>query len=111
MQRTVETSRFLPAWIESAKSDLIAIKEAIKDKDFIRMGEITEANGMKMHGTMLGAIPPFSYWEPLTVSVLNRVRELRESYGLPCYFTMDALAQTSKFYVATQTVKNKRITR
>lgn len=90
MQRTVETSAFYPAWIESAKSDLIAIKEAIKNKDFIRMGEITEANGMKMHGTMLGAIPPFSYWEPLTVSVLNRVREIRESYGLPCYFTMDA---------------------
>ncbi|MGX7029838.1 diphosphomevalonate decarboxylase [Vagococcus zengguangii] len=89
MKLTVETSPFYPAWVEQAGKDLITIKEAISQRDFIRLGEITEANGMKMHGTMLGATPPFSYWEPLTVKVLQRIREIR-GLGLPCYYTMDA---------------------
>ncbi|MGX6977862.1 diphosphomevalonate decarboxylase [Vagococcus elongatus] len=89
MKLTVETSAFYPAWVAQAGKDLHMIKEAIAAKDFIRLGEITEANGMKMHGTMLGAIPPFSYWEPLTVKVLQKVTEIR-GQGLPCYYTMDA---------------------
>lgn len=89
MKLTVETSAFYPAWVEQAGKDLEMIKKAIASKDFIRLGEITEANGMKMHGTMLGAVPPFSYWEPLTVKVLQKVKEIR-GQGLPCYYTMDA---------------------
>ena len=53
------------------------------------MGEITESNGMKMHGTMLGANPPLSYWEPDSVVAMQLVRQLRKE-GIPCYFTMDA---------------------
>ena len=89
MKLTVETSPFYPAWVEQAGKDLVAIKEAIATHDFITLGEITEANGMKMHGTMLGANPPFSYWEPLTVNVLQRIREIRNQ-GFDCYYTMDA---------------------
>ncbi len=89
MKLTVETSAFYPAWLESAAKDLISIKEAIHKQDFQQLGEITESNGMKMHGTMLGATPPFSYWEPLTVEVLTKIREIRRQ-GWQCYFTMDA---------------------
>ncbi|MGX6961189.1 diphosphomevalonate decarboxylase [Vagococcus xieshaowenii] len=89
MKLTVETSPFYPAWVEQAGQDIKAIKQAINNQDFIALGELTEANGMKMHGTMLGANPPFSYWEPLTVKVLQRIREIR-GQGIPCYYTMDA---------------------
>lgn len=89
MKQTVETSAFYPAWVESAEKDLIAIKEAIQAQDFIRVGEITEANGMKMHGTMLGAIPPISYWEPESVKAFQKIQEIR-AQGIPCYVTMDA---------------------
>lgn len=89
MKLTVETSSFYPAWLESAATDLVAIKEAIKKQDFEQVGLITESNGMKMHGTMLGATPPFSYWEPRTLEVLTKVRQLR-GQGWQCYFTMDA---------------------
>lgn len=89
MKRTVETSPFYPAWKEAAKKDIVALKEAIARKDFNRLGEITEANGMKMHGTMLGAEPPFSYWEPDSIRAINIVKRLRKE-GIPCYVTMDA---------------------
>lgn len=89
MKRTVATSPFYRAWVESAAEDLEMIKIAIKNRDFEQMGEIAESNGLKMHATMLGANPPLSYWEPDSVVVMQMVRELRRE-GIPCYFTMDA---------------------
>ncbi len=89
MKETVATSPFYPAWVNSAAVDLKEIKQAIKEKDFIRLGEITESNGMKMHGSMLGATPPISYWEPDSVRAIQKVKEIREN-GIPCYITMDA---------------------
>lgn len=89
MKRTVETSPFYTGWVESAEEDLKQIKDAIKKQDFEQIGFIAERNGLKMHATMLGANPPFSYWEPESVLVMQIVRELRNK-GISCYFTMDA---------------------
>ena len=89
MKNTVESSPFYLGWLESTAKDLIDIKKAIHLRDFQKMGEITESNGMKMHGTMLGANPPLSYWEPDSVVAMQVVRQLRQE-GIRCYFTMDA---------------------
>lgn len=89
MKQTVATSPFYPAWVTSAEKDINDIKEAIQRKDFLSLGEITEANGMKMHGTMLGATPPISYWEPDSIKAIQAVQTIREE-GIPCYVTMDA---------------------
>lgn len=90
MEQTVQTSPFYPAWVECAQSDLNAIKKAITQQDFIRLGEITEANSMKMHATMLGSQPPFCYFEPDSIVAQQQIRYLREVLGIPAYFTMDA---------------------
>ncbi len=89
MKQTIATSPFYSSWVETATSDLTKMKDAIKQKDFITLGEITESNGMKMHATMLGAFPPISYWEPDSVKAISKVKEIRET-GIPCYVTMDA---------------------
>lgn len=89
MKQTIDTSPFYSSWVETATDDIKKIKKAIKEKDFITLGEITEANGMKMHATMLGAFPPISYWEPDSVKAIQKVKEIRNT-GLPCYVTMDA---------------------
>ncbi|MBS4750295.1 diphosphomevalonate decarboxylase [Carnobacteriaceae bacterium zg-ZUI78] len=100
MALTVQTSPFYQAWVESAEKDLQNIKQAIANKDFITLGEITEFNGMKMHGTMLGSNPPFCYFEPETIIAQQAIRQLRAE-GVPAYMTMDAgpnvkvLCQTS----------------
>lgn len=90
MDHTVATSPFYPAWISSAKTDLEAIKEAIKHKDLVKVGQITEHNGMKMHATTLSADPPFTYFEPESIRIQGLVRHVREELGLPAYMTMDA---------------------
>lgn len=89
MKLTVDTSPFYDGWLKSSGEDLKNIKLAIKNKDFISMGEISESNSLKIHGTMLGANPPILYWEPETIMVMDIVKELRKN-NIPCYFTMDA---------------------
>lgn len=89
MEATVATSPFYSAWLQTASDDLIHIKQAIAAKDFTRVGEITESNGMKMHATALGALPPICYWEPGSVQAQQEVRRLREK-GFSAYMTMDA---------------------
>lgn len=89
MKKTVATSSFYEGWLQTVSEDLKQIKEAIKKKDFQRLGEITEANGLKMHATTLAAVPPFTYWSPESLKAMNMVRSLRKN-GLDCYFTMDA---------------------
>ncbi|MCH4355603.1 diphosphomevalonate decarboxylase [Staphylococcus haemolyticus] len=89
MSLTRDTSRFYQYWLDNVEPDLKEIKEAIAQKDFKRMGEVIEANGLLMHATNLGAQPPFTYLVPESYDAMRIVHECREA-GLPCYFTMDA---------------------
>ena len=89
MRRTVETSSFYPGWLSATASDLVKMKQAIAEKDFTALGETTEANALKMHGTTLAAEPPFTYWSSESLRAMECVRMLRKK-GLACYFTMDA---------------------
>ncbi|WP_438715171.1 diphosphomevalonate decarboxylase [Enterococcus sp. AZ109] len=89
MQRTVETSAFYDGWLATVPQDLAKARAAIQAKDFQALGEVTEASALKMHGTTLAAVPPFTYWSAESMRAMNLVRQLRNE-GLPCYFTMDA---------------------
>lgn len=89
MSLTRDTSRFYQYWLDNVEPDLKETKEAIAQKDFKRMGEVIEANGLRMHATNLGAQAPFTYLVPESYDAMRIVHECREA-GLPCYFTMDA---------------------
>ncbi|SHI48443.1 diphosphomevalonate decarboxylase [Clostridium amylolyticum] len=89
MKRTVETSPFYTGWLQTIDTDLQKAREAIISKDFEKLGRVVEANALKMHATMLGATPPFFYWQSGTMEVMEQVQNLRED-GIPVYFTIDA---------------------
>lgn len=90
MEHTVASSPFYQAWVETAKSDLEDIKKAIAARDFEKVGQITEHNGMKMHATTLSANPPFTYWSADSLLAQEAVRQVREERELSAYMTMDA---------------------
>ncbi|HEM5315019.1 TPA: diphosphomevalonate decarboxylase [Streptococcus suis] len=90
MDHTVATSPFYTAWEDTAKQDLVDIKAAIASRDFEKLGQITEHNGMKMHATTLSANPPFTYWSADSLVAQEAVRQVREATGLSAYMTMDA---------------------
>lgn len=89
MKRTVESSPFYSGWLQTVESDLEIAKKAIQARDFQTLGEVIEANALKMHATMLGAKPPILYWESGTLEVIKYIHELR-SLGIKAYFTIDA---------------------
>ena len=98
MKRTVDTSVFYDGWLQSHPKDLADIKVGIQQKDFEKVGAIAEANCLKMHATTLGAIPPFTYWQDTTMTVMQTVQSLRKK-GIPAYFTIDAGPNVKVLYL------------
>lgn len=98
MKRTVDTSIFYEGWLAGIPQDLQAIKAGIEARDFEAVGEVAEANCLKMHATTLAAKPPFTYWTDATMRVMQTVRNLRKS-GVPAYFTIDAGPNVKVLYL------------
>lgn len=89
MQHVVKTSPYYPAWVKESQADIDALKQAIANRDFTRLGEISESNALRMHALNLAARPPFSYFEASTIRAITMIEELR-AQGVSCYYTMDA---------------------
>ncbi|MEE6280461.1 diphosphomevalonate decarboxylase [Georgenia sunbinii] len=89
MRRTVATSPFFPAWVESVPRELAEMRRAVERADFTAVGELAESNALRMHATMLGAVPPVRYWNADTVAAMDLVAQLRQD-GIEAYATMDA---------------------
>lgn len=89
MSLTRNTSRFYQYWLDHVEADIAEAEAAIQEKDFKRLGEVLEANGLRMHATNLGAEPPFTYLVADSYEAMSIVHECREA-GIPAYFTMDA---------------------
>src|SRR5699024_5770091 len=69
-----------------------------EERNFEKVGAISEANCLKMHATTLGANPPFTYWHDTTMAVMQTVREMRNA-GIPAYFTIDAGPNVKVLYL------------
>lgn len=89
MSLTRDTSRFYQYWLDHVNEDIKEAKQAIEAKDFKQLGEVIEANGLRMHATNLGSQPPFTYLVQESYDAMAIVHECRKM-GVPCYFTMDA---------------------
>jgi diphosphomevalonate decarboxylase len=89
MRDTVRTSPLYPGWLASVEQDLAEARAAIAARDLEALGTVAERSALKMHATTLGAQPPFTYWQPATVAVMQAVWDLRRA-GEPAWLTIDA---------------------
>ncbi|RDI49984.1 diphosphomevalonate decarboxylase [Nocardia mexicana] len=89
MRHTVATSPLYWGWAMSSTSDIADMCQAIDRGDLVAVGEIAERNALGMHATMLAARPAVRYLSPASLTVMDRVIELRRS-GIPAYITADA---------------------
>ncbi|MFC6323261.1 diphosphomevalonate decarboxylase [Companilactobacillus baiquanensis] len=89
MKKSVETSPFYSNWVKIVSSEIIEIKQAIKQKDIQKIGEIAEHNAMSMHALTLSAKPSFTYFEPKTIEIIHLIQDLRQK-GILAYVTIDA---------------------
>lgn len=101
MQHTAKTSPFYKKWLSSSDKDIIDLRTAIQNRDFNRLGEISEFSCLKMHAVALSANPGLIYWNAATINCMHTIRELRE-YGIPVYFTIDAGPQVKALCLPEQ---------
>lgn len=84
-----DTSPFQAERVRTAPERIAICRQAILEKDFNALAEVSEQDMIMMHSVMMTQNPPLFYWEPLTIRVIKAVREWREE-GLECFATVDA---------------------
>ena len=89
MIRTEQSSPLYPEWVQAADADLEEATRAVIDRDLHTLGQVMEASTLRMHSTMMSAVPPIRYWTSETVSAMKKVEQIRRN-GIPAWFTMDA---------------------
>lgn len=89
MALCMETSTSFDEWIRQSEIDFENMKKYLSEGDFLKVGELTEENALRMHETTKNANPPFTYLTEKSFEAMEYVRELRKQ-GERCYFTMDA---------------------
>jgi diphosphomevalonate decarboxylase len=66
------------------------MENAIRSRDFERMGELLETEALEMHSIMMTSQPSLHYGNAQTWEILGHLRHLRLSKQLQAYFTLDA---------------------
>jgi diphosphomevalonate decarboxylase len=89
MQASAATSPFYGPWLHGAPADLVRARAAIARRDLADLGDLAEANALRMHAVMLATRPALLYWNGATVEVLHAVRALRRQ-GVGAWATIDA---------------------
>ncbi len=89
MRRTLSTSPYYRAWVESAPALFGEIERAVHARDLEALGIAVEQSALAMHASMFAARPALIYLSSITLRVMERVRALR-SEGTQAYYTMDA---------------------
>jgi diphosphomevalonate decarboxylase len=89
MLRTEQTSPFYANWVNASEDNLAKARDAVAQRDFEALAEVSESSCLEMHAVMISARPGLVYWNGTTVDCIRRVRELRAD-GVPVFFTIDA---------------------
>lgn len=89
MRRSAATSPFYLPWTTSVGADLAQMQIAVAAADLAHTGEIAERNALGMHALLLAARPAIRYLSPDSLTVLDRVSQLRAD-GIAAYATIDA---------------------
>ncbi len=83
------TSPFFNRRQQLLKTRIPLVREAIRRKDFLALGELIEEEAIEMHLIAMSSKPPIFYWNEGTMEIIHFLRKIRNN-GLLGYFTIDA---------------------
>jgi diphosphomevalonate decarboxylase len=86
---SAQTSPYQAARVQSAPERLARCKQAFLERDFAMLADVVELDSTMMHAVMMTSRPPLFYWQPLTLLIIELVREWRAE-GLRVCTTLDA---------------------
>lgn len=83
------SSPFYRTRLDLLPDRLNTVRQAILNRDFTALANAVECEAVEMHMIAMTSQPPVFYWQPTTLALLERVRQLRGE-GLQVCTTMDA---------------------
>jgi diphosphomevalonate decarboxylase len=87
--RLAASSPLQAARIGGAADRLAACRSAVLGRDFPALAEVVELDSDLMHGVMETSSPPLHYRLPISLAIMEAVREWRAEGASVCY-TLDA---------------------
>ncbi|MGD2155278.1 MAG: diphosphomevalonate decarboxylase [Anaerolineales bacterium] len=87
--KLADTSVFQSMRVSDTPRRLNICRNAIFNHDFDALAKISEIDCIMMHAVMMTSTPALFYWLPTTVTIINKVRIMRQ-YGMPIFYTIDA---------------------
>ncbi|MFC4988161.1 phosphomevalonate decarboxylase MvaD [Saliphagus infecundisoli] len=84
---------------------MVEMRDALREGDFDRVFETAEHDSLSLAATTMTGPAGWVYWQPRTLEIFTRVRELREE-GIPVYFSTDTGASV---YVNTREAYADRV--
>lgn len=83
------TSPYFSSWSKDSEKIYKFALEALKTKDFEKLGDCIVKSYLRMFSTMFSSSPPIIYWNENSVKIINLISLLRKN-GIYAYETMDA---------------------
>ncbi|MBF8249968.1 MAG: Diphosphomevalonate decarboxylase [Candidatus Levybacteria bacterium] len=87
-QKLAASSPFFSVRRSGMKDKLKLIKKYMANKDFVKFGELVEAEALELHAIMLTSTPSLIYLLPGSLRMMHLVKKWRQE-GLQVYFTVN----------------------
>ncbi|SDQ34411.1 phosphomevalonate decarboxylase MvaD [Natronobacterium texcoconense] len=84
-----EDSHMFQARNAHIHGQIAEMRDALREDDFHRTFELAEQDSLSLAATTMTGPEGWIYWQPATLAIFNRVRELREEEDIPVYFSTD----------------------
>jgi len=83
-------SPFFPVWLKQRKNLIFEFCSALENSDLKKIGELAEYDTLCLHSVVMSVKDNnIIAWEPNTLKVMHKVRELRKNQGYTVYFSID----------------------
>lgn len=96
---------FAPDRFIQAGQNAQRMLEVLETGDLEEFIRITESEALTLHAMMMTSQPPFLLMKPQTISIIEKIRDYRESTQIPVSFTLDAGPNVHLLY--PKSVKDK----
>jgi diphosphomevalonate decarboxylase len=87
--KLADSSPLQAARVAGAEQRLETCRQAILQRDFAALAQVTEVDNHLMHAVMMTSQPPLLYWQPASIAVMHAVSNWRAA-GTPACYTLDA---------------------
>lgn len=97
MKITANSSPFFEGWVASSSITAGEVALAVEHRDIDGLGRAMEQSTFRMHACAMASDEPVLYWKPSTLSVIEKIWQLRQAKACNAYVTMDAGPQVKIF--------------